>query len=46
MISNTCSDLLDQDGVRLNVLGKKELLPLAVQKAARTAEDMTRHNDR
>lgn len=28
------------------MVGKKELLPEAVQKAARKAEDMTRHNNR
>jgi len=40
------SDLLDEYGVRLNVIGKTELLPESVQKAVRKAEDMTRHNDR
>jgi len=38
--------LLDTHGVRLNVLGKTELLPPSVQAAVRKAEDMTRHNDR
>jgi undecaprenyl pyrophosphate synthase len=38
--------LLDTHGVRLNVLGKTELLPASVQAAVRKAEDMTRHNDR
>ena len=38
--------LLDTHGVRLNVLGKRELLPLSVQVAVRKAEDLTRHNDR
>lgn len=40
------SDLLDEYGVRLNVIGKKELLPESVQRAVRKAEDMTRHNNR
>lgn len=39
------SELLDKYGVRLNILGNRELLPLAVQKAACKAEDMTRHNN-
>ncbi|KAF8070820.1 Decaprenyl diphosphate synthase-like protein [Lyophyllum atratum] len=39
-------DLLDQYGVRLNVVGRIDLLPESVQKAARKAEDMSRHNDR
>ncbi|KZT23921.1 Di-trans-poly-cis-decaprenylcistransferase [Neolentinus lepideus HHB14362 ss-1] len=38
--------LLQQHGVRLNVLGRKELLPERVQIAARRAEEMTRQNDR
>ena len=38
--------LLDTHGVRLNVLGKTELLPASVQAAVLKAEDMTRHNDR
>jgi ditrans,polycis-polyprenyl diphosphate synthase len=44
--SNLPSDILDEYGVRLNILGKKDLLPPAVQQAARAAEEMTRHNDR
>ena len=39
-------DILDEYGVRLNVIGQKELLPESVQKAVRKAEDLTRHNDR
>lgn len=42
----TCSDLLDQYGVRLNVLGKKSLLPVSVQNAVEKAENLTRHNKR
>ncbi|KAF8641724.1 hypothetical protein AX16_009843 [Volvariella volvacea WC 439] len=38
--------LLDEYGVRLNVLGRKELLPPSVQEAVRRAEDLTRHNTR
>ncbi|KAH9484596.1 Dehydrodolichyl diphosphate synthase complex subunit SPAC4D7.04c [Psilocybe cubensis] len=39
-------ELLDQYGVRLNVIGNTKLLPESVQQAARKAEDMTRHNKR
>jgi len=39
-------DLLDEHGVRLNVVGKIELLPQSVQRAIRKAENMTRHNNR
>ena len=45
-LSYTCRDLLDKHGVRLNVVGKIELLPQSVQGAIRKAENMTRHNDR
>ncbi|KII88333.1 hypothetical protein PLICRDRAFT_175932 [Plicaturopsis crispa FD-325 SS-3] len=38
--------LLDEYSVRLNVLGRTELLHPTVQDAIRKAEDMTRHNDR
>jgi len=38
--------LLDEYGVRLNVLGRKELLPEAVQVAARKAEEMTKNNNK
>jgi ditrans,polycis-polyprenyl diphosphate synthase len=38
--------MLDRYGVRLNVCGRKELLPPRVQEAARKAEEMTRHNDK
>lgn len=37
-------DLLDEHGVRLNVIGKIELLPQSVQMAIRKAENLTRHN--
>jgi len=40
------SDLLDEYGVRLNVIGRKELLPATVQNAVAKAENMTRHNKR
>lgn len=44
---NFCaSALLDEYGVRLNVLGRKELLPEGVQRAVEKAENLTRHNDR
>jgi len=39
-------DLLEEYGVRLNVLGKKELLPERVLAAVEKAEQLTRHNDR
>ncbi|EIN06968.1 dehydrodolichyl diphosphate synthetase [Punctularia strigosozonata HHB-11173 SS5] len=39
-------EMLDRYGVRLNILGRKELLPPRVREAARKAEEMTRHNDR
>jgi ditrans,polycis-polyprenyl diphosphate synthase len=45
-LSYTCRDLLDEHGVRLNVVGKIELLPQSVQRAIRKAENMTRHNNR
>jgi undecaprenyl diphosphate synthase len=38
--------LLDEYGVRLNILGKTELLPPTVQAAVKKAEDMTRNNER
>ncbi|RDB22883.1 Dehydrodolichyl diphosphate synthase complex subunit SPAC4D7.04c [Hypsizygus marmoreus] len=37
-------DLLDQYGVRLNVVGRTELLPESVQQAVRRAESLTRHH--
>lgn len=40
------SDLLEEYGVRLNVIGKTELLPESVQRAAQKAENMTKHNNR
>ncbi|KAI0087328.1 Di-trans-poly-cis-decaprenylcistransferase [Irpex rosettiformis] len=39
-------ELLDQYGIRLNIIGKKDLLPPAVQAAVKKAEDMTRHNNK
>lgn len=39
-------ELLDKYGVRLNILGKKELLPPGVRARGQQAEDMTRHNKR
>jgi ditrans,polycis-polyprenyl diphosphate synthase len=39
-------DLLEEYGVRLNIIGRKELLPPTVQQAAQRAEDLTRHNDK
>ncbi|PCH37650.1 Di-trans-poly-cis-decaprenylcistransferase [Wolfiporia cocos MD-104 SS10] len=39
-------ELLDQYGVRLNVIGKTALLPDRVRAAINKAESMTRHNDR
>jgi hypothetical protein len=40
------SDALNQHGVRLNILGRKDLLPEEVQVAIPKAENMTRQNDR
>ncbi|KAF9481945.1 Di-trans-poly-cis-decaprenylcistransferase [Pholiota conissans] len=39
-------DLLDEYGVRLNVVGHTNMLPESVQAAVRKAEDTTRHNKR
>ncbi|KAH6886721.1 Decaprenyl diphosphate synthase-like protein [Coprinopsis sp. MPI-PUGE-AT-0042] len=39
-------DLLDQYGVRLNVIGRTNLLPESVRAAVKKAEDMTRNNNR
>ncbi|KAF8187430.1 Decaprenyl diphosphate synthase-like protein [Pholiota molesta] len=39
-------DLLEQYGVRLNIVGNTKLLPESVQAAVRRAEDLTRHNER
>ncbi|TFK73809.1 Di-trans-poly-cis-decaprenylcistransferase [Pluteus cervinus] len=38
--------LLAEYGVRLNVLGRKELFPESLQKVIQQAEEMTRHNNR
>lgn len=40
------SELLDQYGVRLNIIGRTEMLPEDVQEAVDVAEDMTRKNNR
>jgi ditrans,polycis-polyprenyl diphosphate synthase len=40
------SALLSKYGIRLNVLGQRELLPSHVQAAIEKAEGMTRHNTR
>jgi len=39
-------DLLDEYGVRLNVIGNVKLLPQSLQSVVRKAENMTRHNNR
>jgi len=39
-------ELLDQYGVRLNVLGKIDILPENVQKSVRIAQEMTKNNDK
>ena len=39
-------DMLDEYGVRLNVIGKTSLLPPAVQAAVAQAESMSRHNSK
>ncbi|KAF8343359.1 Decaprenyl diphosphate synthase-like protein [Amanita rubescens] len=39
-------DLLEEYGVRLNVIGKTELLPESVQRTAQKAESITKHNNR
>jgi len=38
--------MLDQYGVRLNVLGKIEMLPENVQKSVRVAQEITKKNDK
>ncbi|KZP01177.1 Di-trans-poly-cis-decaprenylcistransferase [Calocera viscosa TUFC12733] len=38
--------LLDQYGVRLNVIGERSMLPKDVQEIAQAVEDMTANNDR
>ena len=40
------SEMLDQYGVRLNVLGRTEMLPENVQNSVRIAQEMTRKNDK
>lgn len=39
-------EMLDEYGVRLNVLGRIEMLPENVQKNVRIAQDMTKQNDK
>ncbi|EMD38029.1 hypothetical protein CERSUDRAFT_93552 [Gelatoporia subvermispora B] len=39
-------DLLEQYGVRLNIVGNTALFPERVRVAARKAEDISRHNDK
>lgn len=40
------SEMLDQHGVRLNVLGRIEMLPENVQKSVHVAQELTKKNDR
>jgi len=40
------SDILDEYGIRLNVIGRVELFPKSVQRAIWQAETKTRHNNR
>lgn len=39
------SAMFDRHGIRLNVLGRRELFPPNVQAAVQEAEDLTRHNN-
>ena len=39
-------EMLDKYGVRLNVLGRIEMLPESVQKNVHIAQDMTKKNDK
>lgn len=39
-------DILDKHGVRLNVLGKIEMLPKNVQESVRIAQEMTKNNNK
>lgn len=43
---NLFRDLLDEYGVRLNVIGRTSLLPVNVQEAVHKAEGLSRHNNR
>lgn len=36
--------LLDRNGVRVNIIGRREMLPHDVQEVAKQVEDMTRHH--
>ena len=38
--------MLNEYGVRLNVLGRTEMLPENVQESVRIAQEMTRNNDK
>ena len=40
------SDLLAKYGVRLKIIGRKNLLPPELQEAIRIAEELTQNNDR
>ena len=40
------SEMLDEYGVRLNVLGRIEMLPENVQNSVRIAQEMTKNNDK
>jgi ditrans,polycis-polyprenyl diphosphate synthase len=42
----TRSELLEQHGIRLNVIGRKDHLPPNVQAAVKKAEDLTRNHDK
>ncbi|KAG8920729.1 cis-prenyltransferase, partial [Tulasnella sp. 417] len=37
-------ELLDRNGVRVNIIGRREMLPHDVQQVAKRVEDMTRHH--
>ncbi|KAG8963464.1 RNA helicase [Tulasnella sp. 408] len=37
-------ELLDRNGVRVNIIGRREMLPHDVQEVAKRVEDMTRHH--
>ncbi|KAL4248480.1 Alkyl transferase [Abortiporus biennis] len=39
-------ELLEKHGIRLNVIGKRSLLPLSVQTVVKKAEDLTKNNDK
>jgi ditrans,polycis-polyprenyl diphosphate synthase len=39
-------EMLDRHGVRLNVLGRIEMLPENMQKSVRDAQEMTKNNNK